>query len=133
MKILLDTQVLIWLSSGSSKLGSHSLNQLRDPGNELYLSYFSLFELSVKAAVGKMQPYEASSIEALAAANINLVMPTVETLQHYRVYNKDNGDPFDNILIATALAHGYILMTSDQKILGTKISGLKLLNAGHSQ
>lgn len=46
MKILIDTQVFVWLAD--------SLNLLLDTSNEIIVSFFSLFEIIIKASLGKI-------------------------------------------------------------------------------
>ena len=49
MNLLLDTHILIWLTSDRQKLGPYTQTLLEDNSNRLYVSYFSLFELYIKA------------------------------------------------------------------------------------
>lgn len=42
MKILLDTQIFLWLISGDNKLPINIKDVVRDPDNEVYLSVVSL-------------------------------------------------------------------------------------------
>lgn len=128
MKIVIDTQVFVWITEADSKLGIEARQAIKDTTNELYISYFSFFEMAIKASIGRLN-YEVSILEDLPAMAIELILPDTEELKGYRVFNPSNKDPFDNILISTALKEKLILMTSDQKILSTKVNGLRLLDA----
>lgn len=128
MKLLLDTQVFIWLSSGSNKIGTNTHKLLEDVSNQIYLSYFSCFEMTIKASVGKLD-YDPSIIDDLPRMGIELIMPTPRTLRNYETYNPNNKDPFDNALISVALDENTALLTSDEKILSTQTPDLKSLDA----
>lgn len=126
--ILIDTQILVWLINSDVNLGKRALTVLRDSKNRVLLSYFSLFEITIKASIGKLT-YQDSLLEDLPKMNIEILMPELENLHQYTIFNPDNKDPFDNILIATALTEKAKFMTSDRKILASKIPSLRLVNA----
>ena len=128
MKLLIDTQVFIWLTNGDSQLGSNTLQTLRDVSNQIYISYFSFFEMAIKAGIGKLH-YDSSVLEDLPNMDIELVMPDVSLLRNYSIYNASNKDPFDNVLITVARNEGYILVTSDPKVLAVAVQDLSLLDA----
>lgn len=128
MKILLDTQVFIWLTNESEKIGATTRRMLEDTTNQLYLSYFSCFEMTIKASIGKLD-YDPSVIDDLTKMGIELIMPSVSVLQTYKVYNTYNKDPFDNMLISIAIKEKSALMTSDRKILAASSPGLKTIEA----
>ena len=70
-----------------------------------------------------------SIIEDLPEMGIELLYPDVDALKGYAIFNLENKDPFDNILIRIARNEKCLLITSDHKILRTKLVGLKLQNA----
>lgn len=128
MKLLVDTQVFIWLINDDPRLGEKTLALLQDTRNRLNLSYFSVFEMTIKASIGKLQ-YDASILQDLPKMGIELLLPDECTLQEYALFNPDNKDPFDNALISVALQGRYSLVTSDAKILAVTNTKLKLINA----
>ncbi|RUT06121.1 hypothetical protein DSM106972_033270 [Dulcicalothrix desertica PCC 7102] len=54
MKILLDTHIFLWLISGDNKLSINTINAVRDPDNEVYLSVVSVWECIIKYQLGKL-------------------------------------------------------------------------------
>ena len=54
MKILLDTHIFLWFISGDRQLSSDVRDAIRDPGNEVYLSSVSVWEVIVKHQLGKL-------------------------------------------------------------------------------
>lgn len=128
MKLLIDTQVLVWLAEEDSRLGAATLNKLTDMENTIHVSYFSLFEMTIKASIGKMK-YDNSIVNDLPIMGIDLEMPDNNILGRYKVYSPSNKDPFDNILISVAIGGKFTLVTADAKILGVSEPGLSLMDA----
>lgn len=128
MKLLIDTQVFIWLINEDARLGTKTLGMLQDTSNEVCISYFSFFEMTIKASIGKLD-FDSSVMDDLPKMGIDLVAPNNAALQKYAIFNPDNKDPFDNILATVALIEKCTFITSDPKILAVSVRGLNLLNA----
>lgn len=128
MKLLLDTQVFIWLINEDARLGKNALMVLHDASNHISLSYFSIFEMTIKSRIGKLT-LDPSVINDLPKMGIELLFPHKDTLREYAIFNAENKDPFDNALISVALQEKCVLITSDVKILAVTNPRLKLINA----
>jgi len=48
MRFLLDTHTLIWLIEASSRVSDNIKEELKCPGNSVYLSSVSLWEIVIK-------------------------------------------------------------------------------------
>jgi PIN domain nuclease of toxin-antitoxin system len=55
MKLLLDTHVLIWLVEGTDNLSQAARQAIENEENSLYLSIASLWEMTIKTSLGKLQ------------------------------------------------------------------------------
>jgi PIN domain nuclease of toxin-antitoxin system len=128
MRLLIDTQVFIWLINEDTRLGSATLKALQDTSNEVSISYFSFFEMAIKASIGKLD-FDSSVMDDLPKMGIDLILPSNAALQKYAILNPDNKDPFDNIIATVAITEKYIFVTSDPKILSLSVHGLRLLDA----
>ncbi len=128
MRLLIDTQIFIWLINNDERLGSKALQALRSTSNQLNFSYFSVFEMTIKASIGKLD-YSPSVLDDLPKMGIDLLLPDTTTLQNYAIFNPNNKDPFDNALIAVAIHEKYSLVTSDPKILAVSAYDLSLIDA----
>ena len=53
MNILADTHILLWASDAPRKLPKVALSLLTDIGNDLYFSPLSIWEVSIKGALGR--------------------------------------------------------------------------------
>lgn len=84
MKHLLDAHSLIWALDDPSKLGKRATGVLEDPAHELLVSVGTIWELSIKAGLGKLGlslPYRkwmerATADLGLTFLPITLDMPT---------------------------------------------------------
>lgn len=126
MDILLDTHILVWLSESSSKLTENTVRLLQDTQNSIHVSYFSLLEIKLKAIAGKLD-FDISVLDDFTHLGIELIMPSIDHLRIFKIYDQSNKDPFDNLLIATAIDQKLMLLTNDQKILRLRKTGLKLI------
>lgn len=54
MRILLDTQIFLWYISEDKRLSASMIQSIREPGNGVFLSVVSLWEIIVKHQLGKL-------------------------------------------------------------------------------
>lgn len=55
MKFLLDTHTFLWFTGGSPKLDAYARYLIENTENERLLSIASLWEMSIKASIGKLK------------------------------------------------------------------------------
>lgn len=53
MRILLDTSVLLWALGDRPRLGGEVLRMLGDRGNDVFFSAVSIWEIAIKASLGR--------------------------------------------------------------------------------
>lgn len=128
MRLLLDTQVVVWALDSPAKLNRTMAAGLQDPKNQLFVSWLSLWEIKIKAARGKLV-YFQNTPELLDKMNVQIIMPDLSLLRSYRIFNRNNTDPFDNTIIALAKNNGFILATSDHEILSLPSVVVRTLRA----
>src|SRR4051812_41294179 len=54
MKLLLDTHTFIWMDGDPGRLSANATAALCDPANEVWLSVVSVWEMAIKADLGKL-------------------------------------------------------------------------------
>lgn len=128
MKLLIDTHIYYWLIKDQNRIGEKTTSLIYDWSNQVYLSYFSVMEIAMKTALGKMR-FDFEVVKNVQAAGASLMMPDLDTIHNYRIFNEINKDPYDNFLISTAISHGLTLVTMDQRILATKAKNFRVLDA----
>lgn len=127
MRLLLDTQVWLWLQQDPGQVGPE-LVQLEDGRNELLLSAASTWEIAIKYRIGKLrlpEPPAAYVPKRLSSSGVTpLAVHHAHTLavahlpDHHR-------DPLDRLLIAQAGHEGAALVTADPQIRGYDVEVLR--------
>jgi PIN domain nuclease of toxin-antitoxin system len=121
MTYLLDTQVFLWWDSDSPRLGPRAREILSDPTQAIYVSAVSVWEISIKASLGKLA-YSGSPTEAISQnqfRSLSIVSRDAEAVIGLPPIHKD---PFDRLLIAQARRRGLTLITSDHEIVRYTLS-----------
>ncbi len=125
MKLLLDTHAFIWWDSEPDKLSERASALCMDPGNELILSVASLWEMQVKAQLGKLalkKPLRRL-IEGQQDAN-GLQLLSIRPDHTYVLDDlpSHHKDPFDRIIVAQAMCERLSLLTHDAMISNYPVS-----------
>lgn len=116
MNLLLDTHLLLWAAAEPAKLSTTALSLIEDEDNLLYFSPASLWEVSIKHQLGRLdftvdpkllrrglqdQGYRELLITGAHAVAVR-DLPTLHR------------DPFDRLLVAQSLVEGITLLTADE-------------------
>jgi PIN domain nuclease of toxin-antitoxin system len=119
VKLLLDTQLLLWAAGQPERLSAAARKQIRNPKNELLFSAASLWEIAIKSSLGRedfrVEPrllrrglldngYAELPVTSQHAVNIDGLAPL-------------HKDPFDRLLLAQALTEGITLLSSDAQLI----------------
>ena len=115
MKLLLDTQLILWAAKGSSQLSSTARTVISDPSNELLFSPISIWEITIKNALQRPD-FKANARlirRGMLDNGYNEIPMTSEHALCVDTLPSVHKDPFDRILIAQAKAEGILLLTAD--------------------
>lgn len=119
MKCLLDTCTFLWIISGSTELSPRARTLFLDPANDVLLSAVSVWELSVKHALGKLPlpgPIERFFVEQREQHGIVTLPLDERSVLHLHKLPMFHRDPFDRMLICQAIEHDCLLLTPDPLI-----------------
>jgi len=118
MKYLLDTCTVLWLATNSSKLSDTAKQAIFAPESECFVSIASAWEVAIKFGKGTLhldggvseffRIIDENGFELLPIKRKHVKM--IETLPRL------HGDPFDRILIASAMSENMCLITADENI-----------------
>ena len=118
MKLLLDTQLLIWVAGISQRLPTAVLVLLNDPRNELLFSAASIWEIAIKSALRRDQvELDPRVLRRRLLDNGYAELPV--TSQHAVAIDGLpllHKDPFDRLLLAQAISEGILLLTTDAQL-----------------
>ena len=117
MRILLDTQIWLWMLAAPDRLSSQSRALLVAAENELLLSAASAWEIAIKHGLGKLQLPEspAKYIPRMIVHTSVTPLPihhrhalrVAELPEHHR-------DPVDRLLVAQAQVEGVPIISADR-------------------
>lgn len=119
MKLLLDTHAFLWFIAGDAQLDSHARSLIEDMGNERFLSVASVWEVTIKASLGRLvvpMPPSALIRDHVWANAIALLAVIPEHLDVLHGLPYHHKDPFDRLMIAQAFQEGMVLLTKDQAL-----------------
>lgn len=114
MRLLLDSNAYLWAIMRPTELSSAARRAIENPDNERFVSVVSLWELAIKASIGKLELPDdfASGVEHLEASLLPLAVQHIERL---RVLPLHHRDPFDRALVAQALTNNLTIVTRDRR------------------
>ena len=114
MSLLLDTRVLLWWLGDDERLPTRMREAVADGENEVLVSAASAWEVSIKAALGKVTVPEGLRAE-LREQGFTELPVTVEDGLAAGALPRHHDDPFDRMLIAQAARRGLQLLTVDRR------------------
>jgi PIN domain nuclease of toxin-antitoxin system len=114
--ILLDTQTLLWAANGDRRLGRFASARI-DSSEATYFASVSLFEIEIKRLLGKLAVPEtfAETLEKNGFQELPFSGKSVAAVKEFS--SLVTHDPFDRMILATAVDRGLTLLTSDSVLL----------------
>jgi PIN domain nuclease of toxin-antitoxin system len=115
VKLLLDTQLLLWAAGQPERLPVAARRMIDDASNQLMFSAASLWEVAIKSGLGRSDfradvrllrrglldnGYDELAIVGAHAVAITNLPPI-------------HKDPFDRLLVAQSAVEGILLLTAD--------------------
>lgn len=126
MRLLLDTNALIWTLADPDRLSDHAADKIQDESNAVFVSVVSAWEIGVKRAKRKLEL--PGNLESMIAEKKFDPLPlklghalAVELLPHR------HHDPFDRMLVAQAQVEDLTIVTSDRTMRRYPVATLPAL------
>jgi PIN domain nuclease of toxin-antitoxin system len=124
-KYLLDTNVLIWLSSDLRRVPRTVLELFEDSDSSLFASTISFWELSIKQGLRKLDSVNRFDIMT-GEYGIRELQITSKYTDAVRELPRLHGDPFDRMLVAQTMVEGMVLVTSDGRLTEYPVAVLRV-------
>lgn len=115
MRLLLDTHILLWALADDPKLSSKA-QKLIENAAQIYVSAATFWEMAIKVGLGRLavdldeiRDYclESGFIELPITSEHAIAVKDLE--QHHK-------DPFDRLIVATAMSEPMKLLTADPQV-----------------
>lgn len=118
MKLLLDTQLLLWAAGEPERLSPRARQQINDARNELLFSAASLWEVAIKSGLGREDfRVEPRVLRRALLDNGYVELPvTSEHAVNVDALPPLHKDPFDRLLLSQAMVEGITLLTADAQL-----------------
>jgi PIN domain nuclease of toxin-antitoxin system len=117
VRLLLDTHFAFWWQTGNPRITRDVLT-LAQGADEVFVSGVSLWELTIKASLGKVRidlPVFAEQVDAMGFTWLPIRNAHMLALADLPGFD-DHRDPFDRLLVAQSLSEPLILLTADPEL-----------------
>jgi PIN domain nuclease of toxin-antitoxin system len=115
MRLLLDTHILLWLMQDDPRLDGRA-RAFIDSASEVYVSSASIWELAIKARIGKIEEDPEEIVEMMGTAGLlDLPVGTRHAVGSGKLPLLHR-DPFDRLLVAQAISETMRLLTADTQL-----------------
>jgi len=118
MRYLLDTRAIIWYAEDSLELPKKIKDIIDNTENEIYISSTSLWEIALKVSLGKLDlelPLDEFLMNIRSRDFIFLQIED-EYLNRLLGLSFIHKDPFDRLIISSALSEDLTITTIDENI-----------------
>ena len=123
MRILLDSHALLWFLEGNSKMPEATVEIIRAPENNIYVSIASIWEIAIKTSIGKLDVNGGidNLVKNIDENGFSLLEVSTEHIKTVTELPFIHRDPFDRMLIAQAMVEEMAIMTVDGNIMKYEI------------
>ena len=120
MKVLLDTHAFLWWIADDPSLSVAAREVIADGSNDVYLSAVSVWEIAIKARVGRLTVF-SEDLDRFIERHVreSSFLPLPITLAHsakIHALSNHHRDPFDQMLVAQSLIEGFPIISFDKMI-----------------
>ena len=118
MRYLLDTHAVIWHFEDSPELSKKIKEIIDNPKNEVCISSVSLWEIAIKINIGKLDLDIALDklLAEIKSNDFEILQIEDDYLKGLSALPSIHKDPFDRLLVSTALAEEMTILTADENI-----------------
>jgi PIN domain nuclease of toxin-antitoxin system len=116
VNLYIDTCTFIWTAVDPAKLSPTAVQLIHDPQNDVSVSVASLWEIGIKMRTGKLQiPTNVLGL-IQAAQLLDIDIAPIPPLAAHVIASlpPHHKDPFDRIIIATAMVSNAPVVTIDE-------------------
>jgi PIN domain nuclease of toxin-antitoxin system len=124
MKYLLDTHTILWFFDNTEKLTKKAFDVILDLDSKKYVSIVSAWEVAIKISLGKLKfdGGVANFFSKIEENGFKLFSIAEEQIKQVEQLPLLHRDPFDRLLIASAITEEMTFVTGDINIQQYNIS-----------
>lgn len=115
MRLLLDTQALLWWLMEPERLKTSTKEAIDRPAHQVAVSVVSLWEIAIKHRIGKLKGELSEIIAVITDARFVRLGIDDRHLLELQAMPLHHKDPFDRLLIAQAIVEKRSFVSGDQQ------------------
>jgi PIN domain nuclease of toxin-antitoxin system len=128
----MDTHTFLWFLMDGSRLSDTVLEIVQNVNNAVYVSMVSMWELSLKYSIGKLELKGTDPGEMFAVASKGGILELSLTSEdcasyHLLAVKEHHKDPFDQMLIWQAISRKMPVLSKDRSFEQYRQDGLELI------
>jgi PIN domain nuclease of toxin-antitoxin system len=112
VRLLLDAHALLWWLADDPALGGAARNEIADPANEVFVSAATVWEISIKRALGKLDAPD-DLVDTFATEGILEAPILASDGERAGRLHPHHRDPFYRMLVVQALRLDAAIVTRD--------------------
>jgi PIN domain nuclease of toxin-antitoxin system len=112
MRLLLDTHVFLWAVTANRRLTAGT-REFLSRADVIYVSAASIWEIAIKARLGKIDADAASLVGAIDGSGFRELPVSAHHAAAVAKLPPHHSDPFDRLLLAQAFLEPLRLVTAD--------------------
>ena len=115
MRVLLDTHLAFWWQTGDERL-SPEARRLAESADQVFVSSISLWELTIKAGLGKLKlgySLDTDLPRLFEENGFEVIAPDWRAVTGVQQLEPVHGDPFDRIQVIQARQRGMDIISRD--------------------
>jgi len=118
MSYLLDTHALIWYFEDSADMPIGIVRIIDNPIFQKFICVASLWEIAIKSSIGKLDMRLSFDelLDVIEGSELSVVPIKNDYLKRLSNLPFIHKDPFDRLIIATALLESLTILTVDENI-----------------
>jgi PIN domain nuclease of toxin-antitoxin system len=116
MRLLLDAHTFLWWVTNDPALKRRARAAIADVDNDCFLSHASVWEMAIKASLGKLKlpsPVGRFVADQCEVNNVHLLPITLAHVAAVERLPFHHRDPFDRLLVGQAQHEGLTLVSRD--------------------
>jgi len=119
MKYLLDTHTAFWEFIDSPELSNRVKSVIDDSDNKIFVSTVSAWEIAIKRSLDRDKTTLCSVgefFDEVATSGFSLITLEPHHIRLIETMPYHHRDPFDRLLIATAIAEDMTFLSADENV-----------------
>lgn len=119
MNILLDSHAFLWFVADDLKLSIDARTAIEDSTNRKWISIASLWEITIKVSIGKLNladPVSEFLSREILCNKFSTLNVTMDHLAKLSVLPFNHRDPFDRLIVSQALQESFPVVSTDASL-----------------